>query len=440
MLGLRETTHLRMPVMCYQLVEIFSACKCLYYQHAVDYCASYGRRGHVITERTILVGYACQMHSMTDVHAEEPSLSSESLLPARKGKRKTLKEAIGKIRQAEHKITKAERNAVVQDRNAITIATLGPARAASTEEPAQELVFRRLNLCQPSTTPSNEVVLGDKHGLHNDGATLAAFDQTISEQGQAAIAPADHSNNGALDDVVSIAETVFDNDTGRSYTTTLSSLTYPDLVDSITNSLLYDTHLQYLWPQLFLRTGVVQNAFEQIARLLFRYSLDLQASASDPDSPESNYKLRTEAARFMERQRYNVAREICAMFPTGDSDLAVLTAKKQIATQVSALEVVLNNDTSLQTAADSGLLRGESFVALKQFLFATEPFYCFRENIRLSVEQPLALPLHIKMVDSARRIFSHISNILASKEVPTGMTRLHCVCVSSTPCLKLINE
>ncbi|KAK4131146.1 hypothetical protein BT67DRAFT_388932 [Trichocladium antarcticum] len=49
--------------MCYQLVELYSACRCLYYQHAVDRCAAYGRPGHGIQSRTILVGYACSEHS-----------------------------------------------------------------------------------------------------------------------------------------------------------------------------------------------------------------------------------------------------------------------------------------------------------------------------------------------------------------------------------------
>ncbi|KAK8025383.1 hypothetical protein PG990_003206 [Apiospora arundinis] len=49
--------------MCYQVVELYSACRCLYYQHAVDRCPSYGRPGHSITKRTILVGYACAAHS-----------------------------------------------------------------------------------------------------------------------------------------------------------------------------------------------------------------------------------------------------------------------------------------------------------------------------------------------------------------------------------------
>ncbi|KAH7136839.1 hypothetical protein B0J13DRAFT_528343 [Dactylonectria estremocensis] len=49
--------------MCYQLVELYSACLCLYYQFAIDRCADYGRPGHNVIQRTVLVGYACSMHS-----------------------------------------------------------------------------------------------------------------------------------------------------------------------------------------------------------------------------------------------------------------------------------------------------------------------------------------------------------------------------------------
>ncbi|KAI2624851.1 hypothetical protein GGR54DRAFT_629357 [Hypoxylon sp. NC1633] len=51
--------------MCYQLIERYSACHCLYYQHAVDRCAAYGQSGHHVTTRTILVGYACQKHAQS---------------------------------------------------------------------------------------------------------------------------------------------------------------------------------------------------------------------------------------------------------------------------------------------------------------------------------------------------------------------------------------
>ncbi|KAI1751327.1 hypothetical protein F4782DRAFT_531602 [Xylaria castorea] len=51
--------------MCYQVVEVYAACRCLYYQHAVDRCASYGRPGHEISKRTIPVGYACSVHTQS---------------------------------------------------------------------------------------------------------------------------------------------------------------------------------------------------------------------------------------------------------------------------------------------------------------------------------------------------------------------------------------
>ena len=47
--------------MCYQVVELYSICRCLYYQHPVDRCATYGR--HSIQRKTVLVGYACSNHS-----------------------------------------------------------------------------------------------------------------------------------------------------------------------------------------------------------------------------------------------------------------------------------------------------------------------------------------------------------------------------------------
>ncbi|CAI9626944.1 unnamed protein product [Alternaria burnsii] len=49
--------------MCYQVIERYSVCRCLYYKHAIDPCAAHGQRGHGIQEKTVLVGYACSTHS-----------------------------------------------------------------------------------------------------------------------------------------------------------------------------------------------------------------------------------------------------------------------------------------------------------------------------------------------------------------------------------------
>lgn len=53
--------------MCYQVVERYSVCRCLYYKHPIDQCAARGQRGHIVQEKTVLVGYACSTHSPFNV-------------------------------------------------------------------------------------------------------------------------------------------------------------------------------------------------------------------------------------------------------------------------------------------------------------------------------------------------------------------------------------
>ncbi|QPC68645.1 hypothetical protein HYE67_010876 [Fusarium culmorum] len=64
--------------MCYQLVELYSGCKCPYYTHAIDRCASYGRPGHSIQQRTILVGYLCSAHAGHGAQYASPYSYSDS--------------------------------------------------------------------------------------------------------------------------------------------------------------------------------------------------------------------------------------------------------------------------------------------------------------------------------------------------------------------------
>ncbi|KAF8846649.1 hypothetical protein BDZ45DRAFT_812167 [Acephala macrosclerotiorum] len=55
--------------MCYLVVERYSVCRCLYYQHSVDYCSAYGTKNHPVQERTVLVGYSCEDHSHSEQQA-----------------------------------------------------------------------------------------------------------------------------------------------------------------------------------------------------------------------------------------------------------------------------------------------------------------------------------------------------------------------------------
>lgn len=49
--------------MCYQVTELYSSCRCLYYQHAVDQCPRHLHPSHKVTHRYIIVGYTCEIHS-----------------------------------------------------------------------------------------------------------------------------------------------------------------------------------------------------------------------------------------------------------------------------------------------------------------------------------------------------------------------------------------
>lgn len=49
--------------MCYQVVEIYAQCRCLYYQHDEDRCPQHSNRDHQTIVRTIYVGYTCVLHT-----------------------------------------------------------------------------------------------------------------------------------------------------------------------------------------------------------------------------------------------------------------------------------------------------------------------------------------------------------------------------------------
>lgn len=50
---------------CFQIVERYSMCRCLYYKHDLHHrpnCHCSDTPNHKVPERTILVGYACEFH------------------------------------------------------------------------------------------------------------------------------------------------------------------------------------------------------------------------------------------------------------------------------------------------------------------------------------------------------------------------------------------
>ncbi|KAH7084898.1 transcription factor PAP1-domain-containing protein [Paraphoma chrysanthemicola] len=57
--------------MCYQVVQRYSVCRCLYYKSAIVSCAAKAQSGHSVIQKTVLVDFACSVHS--NDHAKQQS-------------------------------------------------------------------------------------------------------------------------------------------------------------------------------------------------------------------------------------------------------------------------------------------------------------------------------------------------------------------------------
>lgn len=57
-----SNTH-NTATMCMRVVERYAVCKCVYFTHGIDQCSAYGRRGHLVQDKVVLVGHTCPSHS-----------------------------------------------------------------------------------------------------------------------------------------------------------------------------------------------------------------------------------------------------------------------------------------------------------------------------------------------------------------------------------------
>lgn len=64
--------------MCYQVVEVFTVCRCPYYRHAVDPCVCIGTKDHGVQEKVVLVGYICEAHKMDMIAAINAAEAEEA--------------------------------------------------------------------------------------------------------------------------------------------------------------------------------------------------------------------------------------------------------------------------------------------------------------------------------------------------------------------------
>ncbi|KAK7976342.1 hypothetical protein PG989_014805 [Apiospora arundinis] len=395
--------------MCYQVVELYSACRCLYYQHTVDRCPSYGRPGHYVTKRTILVGYACAAHSQQSYGDNHANTRTNVNTP-----RPTLKKAVKEIRKSEQARARAEGSLTDNysdgspSNNPYLRTGTRPKSGNSGDSRQIKQEFAKTQANEPqerSRTPLQETSTKAKQSVDASDSYIEVLD----------------------DDGSSVLSSLFD-EQGMSSETSISTPESLNAVEFLLGGLLYDEILQYLWPQLFLRASSVEHASQLITRFLLRYSLDLQTLAQNLGSartPDKFADLKLRAGQFVEKRRRTVAREICKTFRLPDSHSEAPGQQAPEATETSLSSTTLEDD---EGGSDQPEL--ERLDILKDFVFNTDPFFCFRQNVRVLLEEPLYLHLNIRIADRARNIFNDVANsVCGSTTGPgTGEQRVYYTC------------
>ncbi|KAK8084516.1 hypothetical protein PG997_005787 [Apiospora hydei] len=364
--------------MCYQIIELYSACRCLYYQHAVDKCASYGRPGHSVTRKTILVGYACAVHSAQSYGGSTAGYPAVT--------RPTLKQAVREIQRSERTIppeeTLAKGCGEKRSSPPSTRIDVGPesrdssgagfaGRASGKKTEATE---KKAGHHDPGVSHQKKPGSAKAHANEAHAKLTLPLQEPFAEAKQDVGASEPYLE--VLDDDGSSILSSLSGQQAESSETSLSASGSLSAVEFLTGGLIYDGILQYLWPQLFLRATSLEHAHHCITRFLFRFGLDLQNLAHNPSSldvPDKFSSLKFRAGQFVEKRRRVVAKEICETFWLPDSHFEVLG-------QPPTAADILPYKTAEDDEDGSGQPELERLDVLKDFVFNTEPFFCFRQN------------------------------------------------------------
>ncbi|KAH6623433.1 hypothetical protein F5144DRAFT_550976 [Chaetomium tenue] len=365
--------------MCFQLIELYNLCGCLYYQHAVDRCAAYGRRNHEISRRTIRVGYMCKDHGdSAAAHGAPVGFASFE------GSKRP------EPRRRDGRRLTAPGGGPKGDRSAPTLmqpATLPVATAPETYEKFK----------QPNALDLPEG--GD-------------FKRVPSDQDDS-----DSSCDSDGESAVSVASSA----------TTIGG----DTVGLLFSKLLYFGDLRFLWPQLIARSATWKRSQRTIERLLRRYSDDLHALAVNEPSNETVTRderaLRIRAARFVRRSRTNIAQRLCeAHYDFSEQRSAEKDNERSGEQDGGYAPAAEHSDSSPE---DDSLFIPE---AAEEFLFRTEPILSLQASVKalVRVRAPQTSAFGAGIWKSSKLWFENtMTRVWRTELKPENSTRLHWTCL-----------
>lgn len=416
--------------MCYQVLELYSACRCLYYQHAVDRCPRYGKRGHGITNRTILVGYACFNHAGEDAQNRLKEQSGQpgsdlkdkasSKVPARPkvtptaieaGPKRTKpyksdsKQNSGSLRSSSisietSKIFTTENTAQTSQANA----TLDSSTTQSIASSYQDCVNQ-----QSSSIDFDDKEIGAPSRLGPRKATRQAeiFEDYVFGDDY------ESDSDGSIPDKSVIWETESIASVASSNTTVDN-----DATEAIFRRLLLFRDLQYLWPQFMHRCGSRSVSVTTIERMLRRFSDDLARFTATMNKPDSGICLA--ASQFVRKARFNIAHRIWEAHREGPDE-------REEAGNINPNRA---NPDEVEDDDDK-----DDFVydIAERFIFDTTPILALEANVKTFVGFSHAGEdgIRSRMYRSAEVWFSNFGSVIHEPAVKPGTQRIRWKCVSS---------
>lgn len=395
--------------MCYQVLELYGACRCVYYQHAVDRCPMYGVRGHRTTQETRLVGYACLDHSTHQSGYASRTANTKEMryLPysatqtGQKSrqydpKRDESFQDVPNDHSAPQSVGTSEslqdiRRGQDKGRKEETKSGHGAAQAkAATDEFPKEL------------TTSSHFDDSDRHKSDSKG------DSDVDAAMGSGKSSSDESVASDTETIISIA----------------SSATAVDIdaTEAIFRRLLLFQDLRYLWPQLVDRSGSRRMSVLTIERLLRRYSEDLSnLAASTEVLDDSDSIICLTACRFVRRSRLKIAHRIWEAHHVGNEDY------KEGEEEVKD---PLGVDKTAEMAVDVDDMNFLYDIS-ERFLFDTEPIMALQSSLkafvvsRHSEVDDLGFTSH----NSVEVYFSNIMSFIYEPSLQPGSQRVRWKCV-----------
>lgn len=455
--------------MCHQVVEVYSECKCLYYQHAVDKCTLFPN--HKITIRIISVGDSCAQHSVEASHQGRNSFScgsesrgtsqpifldsgrgagSEGLLAQVEVIRKPLSAALAHKRR--EPLPGVDPNSTLWTSNvpnkannkAIYAGT--QANVAQRESGLSKDDVSELKTLPPSATdypngyPNR---LDEGHGPHNEDSAKAFFDEKRhplpprghDDRPRSTEPTQRHSRPDTLQDTPAAAglelEQAFDSDSdSASVISQSSTVVDEDSVEILFNRLITFKSLRYLWPQVVALHGSRHHCLQTLSSLLKCFSEDLGQLATSVHLKDSESGICLSACRFVRKSRMKLAHGIWeahgqAVHGHGMTDEDLGFDKRQPNSFASSKQTSYEH---FEETVDPNF----TYVVAERFLFDTAPVEALEASVQELVRTRMqrrrrSLPVY-KFFETC--FWSFISSVAVPPTQKGGTQRISWTCVS----------